>query len=271
MGIRRSTLATGLWISVAGASAQAKMMDLMANHLANVNTPGFKKDMAVFQSYFLEEEKKGMSSAVPAVPMRDEEFYFLEGRDQAYVVMEGIYPSFQAGGLRATDKNLDLALEGDGFFEISTPHGIFYTRCGNFKKGPDGRLLTSQGDPVLAIGALHSWIDLKNDFGPIQVNAKGEIFSGEDRVAQLSIVEFKDLNQLEKVGNQYFRNKNAENIFSSSKTIVHQGMIESSNVNPIEEMSQLILAHRMFEYQLKSLKTYEALMAKEANEIGRLR
>jgi flagellar basal-body rod protein FlgF len=114
-------------------------------------------------------------------------------------------------------------------------------------------------------------ISLRDRTGPLTITASGDIFSGEDLVAKLSVTEFKDLKKLRKTGGQLFENRDPSNLLPASQaTVVRQGVIETSNVNPIEEMTNLIKANRLFEHDLKALKTYGELLGKEANDIGKL-
>jgi flagellar basal-body rod protein FlgG len=114
------------------------------------------------------------------------------------------------------------------------------------------------------------FINLSNKPG-ISINEKGEVYAGDESLGKLSIIEFSDKNYLRKTGNNLFENKNQEmNIAKNSdRTQVQQGVLEFSNVNPVEEMANLIKANRLFENDLKVLKTFGELMGKEANEIGR--
>jgi flagellar basal body rod protein FlgG len=109
------------------------------------------------------------------------------------------------------------------------------------------------------------------DRGPITITEQGEIFAGEDRLGKLSVVEFVDARKLRKAAGQLFENPDPQNTRRDlPSTVVHQGMLETSNVNPVEEMTRLIQANRLFEQDLKAMKTHSELMGREANDIGKL-
>jgi flagellar basal-body rod protein FlgF len=297
-------VATGLWTSVAGAS----------NNLANQDTLGYKKDLPTFKEYLSTIEREHDPQDIPRGPIKDKDFYPLQGRDQSLVVVDGSYTNFRQGNLRVTRALLDLALDGPGFLEVSTPNGIRYTRQGSLKVATDGRLVTSEGHPVLAAqpGGLDSalpatavqpsqggqstqggvaagqgaqapalgagtgniaarFINLRDRGTNISISDAGEIYAGEELVAKLNIAEFQDLKKLKKQGGLLFENRDAGNVSTGSQqTVVRQGMLETSNVNPVEEMTNLIRANRLFEHDLKAMKTYDSLLQREANDIGKL-
>ena len=293
-----------MWTSAAGAAAQAQSVDMVANNLANADTNGFKKDLPTFKEYLATVERDRDGVEIPHGPIKDKDLYPLDGRDQSFVVVDGTYTNFKQGNLRVTQSPLDVALDGPGFIEVSTPSGVRYTRQGSLKVAMDGRLVTTEGYPVLASnpgglaaaqpapvrpsqGGLTTQggvavgrnpaqeaargINLRDRTGPLAITDRGEIYSGEDLVAKLSVVEFQDSRKLRKVGGLLFENGDPANIATTpAKTIVRQGVLETSNVNPVEEMTNLIRANRLFEHDLKAMKTYGEMMQREANDIGKL-
>jgi len=269
-----------LWPAVSGAMARDHQVEVISNNLANVNTNGFKRDDVSFQEYLAKKEKTDDQTVdIPRSPIKDKDLYPLDGRDQSFVIVNGTHTKFTPGGLKVTDNPLDLALDGPGFFEISTPSGIRYTRAGSFKMAPDGKLVTTDGYPVLAsdgqAGATDPagrYINLSGREGPLHINDGGEVYMGEEKVGQLDVVEFGSMDPVRKVGSLNFENKdpvrNPPQV--AAKTHVKQGMIETSNVNPVQEISNLIRANRMFEEDLKAMKTVNEMMSKEVNDIGKM-
>lgn len=292
----------GIWTAASGAAAQSQQVDMVANNLANSDTLGFKKDLQTFREYMATVEREHDAVDIPRGPIKDKDFYPLDGRDSSYVIVDGTHTNFKQGNLRVTNSNLDLALEGPGFIEVSTPSGVRYTRQGSLKMAMDGRLVTSEGYPVLAsqpgglagqpgqggpqnLGILQTqggvaaasgvddaarFINLRDRGTQISINQSGEIYAGDDRIAQISVREFGDTRKLQKRGSNLFENRDPLNVVPTVKTQVRQGMLETSNVNPVEEMTNLIKANRLFEHDLKALKTYGDLMQREANDIGKL-
>jgi flagellar basal-body rod protein FlgF len=267
-----------LWPAVSGAVARDFEVEVIANNLANANTNGFKKDNVSFKEYLSKNENvNDTGAAMPRSPIKDKDLYPLDGRDQSFVVVNGTHTKFTPGGLKVTDNPLDMALEGPGFFEVSTPNGIRYTKAGSFKLSPDGKVVTTEGFPVLAAGGESGAdpagreINLQGREGALHINDKGEIYMGEDQVGTLSVVEFGDLKPVRKIGSLNFENKdpvkNPPQV--ATNTSVKQGMIETSNVNPVEEISSLIRANRMFEQDLKAMKTVNEMLSKEVNDIAK--
>ncbi|MGZ3708801.1 MAG: flagellar hook-basal body protein, partial [Bdellovibrionota bacterium] len=289
----------------AGATAQQQHVDVIANNLANSDTLGFKKDLPTFKEYLAVTERDNHPVAdIPRGPIKDKEFYPLDGRDQAFVVTDGTYTNYRQGNLRVTQSPLDVAMDGPGFIEVSTPSGIRFTRQGSLKVATDGRLVTTEGYPVLTaqpgglaaappatgtqqpgqggpdltqggVGAGSAvaarFINLKDRPRTITISGQGDIYSGDELLGKLSIVEFNDVRRLKKYGGELFENRDPNN-FNTGRQItqVRQGVLETSNVNPVEEMTNLINANRMFEHDLKAMKTYGDMMAREVNDIGKL-
>lgn len=278
-----------MWTAVSGAVAQQHAVEAVTNNLANADTVGFKKDAPTFKEYLAHNERPNETVDIPKGAIKDRDLHPLDGKDLAAVVVDGTYSNHQSGGLKVTSNALDLALDGPGYLEISTPNGLRYTRQGSLKMAMDGRLVTSDGNPVLAAGGegganvdarapasvggadpaiAGRFINLQ-DRGGISITTQGEVYAGQNLVAKLSIVEFDDPRALRKDQNATFVAPVPPRD-APTQTLVRQGMLEMSNVNPAEEMTKLIQANRLYEMNLKSIKTYDSLMGKEANEVGKL-
>ncbi len=291
------SLASGIWPSVSGAAAQAQNVDVIANNLANSDTLAFKKDLPTFQEYLSSTQRDHTQVDIPRGPIKDKDLYPLDGRDQSFVIVDGTYTNFRQGALRVTQSPLDIALDGPGFLEVATPNGVRYTRQGSLHIAPDGRLVTMDGHPVLASqpggitppspvtrnpaevnqdapSEAGRFINLRDRGAHFSITDAGEIYAGEDLVAKLSVVEFADTKTLRKQGGSLFTAPDVRGaqptITQAAKTTVRQGVLETSNVNPIEEMTNLIKANRLFEQDLKAMKTYGEMMQREANDIGKL-
>jgi flagellar basal-body rod protein FlgG len=264
----------GVYTALSGAIAQSERLDTIANNIANVNTPGFKKDRQVFQEYLTANEKADLGMNVPKVPASIESFYDMQGGDKSFVDSKGTFTDYQQGTVKHTGNKFDLALEGKGFFEVATPTGVKFARAGNFTLDGDGKLVTKDGYPVLKVGAPGSDPSTRTirftGQGEMTINDKGEVFEGTDNIGQISVVNVTRPDDLQKVGNSLFAVKsNATPEFVQVPTSVKQGFLEMSNVNIVQEMTDMISANRVFESTQKAISAYDNMSEKLVNVVGK--
>ncbi|AZR73851.1 flagellar basal-body rod protein FlgF [Anoxybacter fermentans] len=242
----------GLYTVARGMIAFKRENDVLANNLANVNTTGFKSEQVVYQSF-------------PEILMSrlDESGeHFIGSKGTGSKVVE-TFTNFQQGHLQKTDNPLDLAIEGPGFFVVQTPWGIAYTRSGHFTLNQFGQLVTEDGYPVLG------------ENGPIETFGK-PIAVGEDGIIEIDgvqsdrirLVDFADLQQLEKVGKNLYRAGGGIRE-TRAEGLVRQGYLEGSNVNVILGMTQLITATRLYEVSQKMIQSQDETLSKAVNDVGR--
>ncbi|MFA5582870.1 MAG: flagellar basal-body rod protein FlgF [Bacteriovoracaceae bacterium] len=262
-----------IWVPLSGQIAQQRKVETIANNVANANTVGFKKDQLVFKEHLTALTKGVEDIHIPRGEFSPDDFYHTQGAENAMVAVDGSFTVFEQGQLMPTNNPLDLALQGEGFFEVLTPTGVRFTRRGNFNLNKDGELVTDQGFKLLnnkADAAPEDRVIRVPNNTSLSIAGTGEIFTREGVVDQLSVVEFKDKHALRKEGSSLFITPDLDNIVRSDlKTTVRQGFLEGSNVNAIEEMSELIKAHRHFESIQKAINTYDQISGKAANEIGK--
>jgi flagellar basal-body rod protein FlgF len=273
-------MSKGIYTAVSGAIAQSQKLDTIANNLANVNTPGFKRDQQVFSEYLTAVEKDPGTITAPRVTASIESFYDMQGNDKAYVDAAGTYTDFTQGMMKQTGNKLDVGLEGDGLFEVATPEGVRYTRSGSFSIDSEGRLVTKQGFPVLkdgGVGAPAQGREIRiagsGAEGSISIGSNGEIFQGESSLGKLAITKFGNKDALRKVGhNMYTVKENLDpQMTAAADTKVNQGMIEGSNVNIVREMTEMIAATRVFESTQKAIQAYDSMNGKAVNEVPKLK
>lgn len=271
----------GVYTALSGAIAQTLKMDTIANNIANVNTTGFKKDQQTFNEYLTALEKEQDVMKVPRMPASIESFYELNGGDKAFVDAAGTYTNFEQGSLKSTGGKLDVAIEGQGFFEVGTPTGVKFTRAGNFTIDGNGQLVTKDGHPVLleageGVDGLISGDNFDNrtvrvsGTQQITISDAGEVFEGETKLGKLSLVNAGQPDALQKVGNNYYtikENMNAE-ISAVKNPSLKQGFLETSNVNIISEMTDMIMAQRVFEGTQKAIQAYDSMSDKLINQVG---
>ena len=273
-----------IWVPLSGQIAQQRKVETIANNIANANTAGFKKDQLVFKEHLTAlSDKGGEVIDLPRKEWKPDDFYRSQGAENAFVKVDGSYINFEQGSMTPTDNPFDLALFGKGFFEVSTPTGVRYTRKGNFNLSKDGELVTAQGFKLLLEqndkakatenitdeNAISERVVKLPPGSKISISKDGSLFSKEGLIGRISVVEFKDPQALRKQGHSLYINNATDNISRLNlKTRVNQGFIEGSNVNAIQEMSELITAHRHFENIQKAINNYDTLAGRIVNDIA---
>jgi flagellar basal-body rod protein FlgF len=276
-----------IWVPLSGQVAQQRKVETIANNVANANTVGFKKDQLVFKEHLTALTKGVDDIDVPRKEFSPQDFYHTQGAENAMVAVDGSFTVFEQGTLMPTNNPLDLGLQGEGFLEVLTPTGVRFTRKGNLSLNRDGELVTDQGYRLLSAlnvpaetlrdpASLGSFPKPEDRVLKIPTNAKvtiaddGEVLTKDGSVGRISVVEFRDRHALRKEGSSLYITPDEENIIRTDiKTRVNQGFLEGSNVNAIEEMSELIKAHRHFESIQKAINAYDSISGKAANDIGK--
>lgn len=264
----------GIYTSLSGAIAQSERLNTISNNIANVNTPGFKKDQQVFREYLTAKEKLPSVILVPKVPASIQSFYDVQGGDRGYVEANGTYTDYSQGGLKSTGNTLDLAIEGSGFYEVLTPNGVRLTRNGSLSIDTSGRLITKGGFPILREGSEEGstrTIQIKSP--NVTITEDGSIFEDSQRIAKLSVVDVKNKDALHKMGSSLYSFKpNLEPLaFKAEDYKIHQGYMETSNVNIVKEMTDMIQASRGFEALQKTIKAYDDIDGQLATVVPELR
>lgn len=265
----------GIYTALSGAMAQSLQMDTIANNIANVNTPGFKRDTQVFNEYLTANEKEQTGMPVPRIPASIESFYDMQGGDKSFVDAKGTFTDHSQGTLKHTGNPLDVAIDGEGFFEIATPDGVKLTRAGNFTMDGNGKLVTKEGHFVLAAGGDGANPESRsislNGSESLTVNDQGDIFNGTQLIAKISVVNVADKDGIEKIGNSLYGFKKGHNpeIIGRQNVSVKSGFIEGSNVNVVQEMTDMIKTQRIFESTQKAISAYDSMNDKLVNIVGK--
>ncbi|MCA9268984.1 MAG: flagellar hook-basal body protein, partial [Planctomycetales bacterium] len=231
----------GMYISAEGAAAQSKRMEVLANNLANVDTPGFKRQFAVLQARHAEALLQGIESP------GDGSLSDLGGG----IEIPETLTDFSPGTLRKTDVPTDLAIEGDAMFIVENADGEqMLTKAGNFRLTSEGELITQEGDAVLS-----------QDLAPIQllpgvpwtVSKNGMIHQGASQVA-LGLMKPEFVADLIPAGDNLFRPLAAPQPAAPEERQVISGFLELSSVKPTTEMMQMIEASRAFESNVRLIQ-----------------
>ncbi len=264
----------GLYTAYTGMVEEQRRLDVLSNNLANADTNAYKKEGTVNKSFADEL----------AIKIKDSSDYYIPkglGDISLGVKVGETYTDYSQGNFRVTDSKYDVALDGDGFFAISFTNkqgetSVKYTRDGAFAVNTAGYLVTKDGDYVLnqngamtGNGTAASFIQLdpNQDFTIDETN--GNIIQNGQVIAQLGVVDVADYNYIMKYGeNLYDLQAGAQVIASNAK--INQGILETSNVNVVKEMVDMITITRAYEAGQKVIQTIDTTLDKAVNQVGKV-
>ena len=233
-----------LYTAATGMEAQTLNIDVIANNLANASTVGFRAERNVFSSVLATAGDAAESPFSEAV--------------NRFGILSGTTIDQSQGALEKTGNELDLGIEGSGYFVVQTADGPMYTRNGAFQVSSHGQLVTASGDAVMGDRGVINILP-----GPVSISADGTISSNGAVEGKLRLVEFPPDTAFKSMGNTYYSApvKSAQPATNSN---VRQGMLESSNVNPVEGMIELVSAQRTAEMMQRTLSMLNNDMDKTA-------
>jgi flagellar basal-body rod protein FlgF len=226
-------------------------LDIVANNIANADTTGFKVESLMQRA---EPQAPAMTDGGP--------------RPVKFVMGHAVARDFTQGSLRRTGAALDLGIEGDGFFKVSTAEGERYTRDGRFQMNEQGKVVTEGGDALLDEGGGEIVIDPEK--GPIMIASDGTVSQGDERVGKVGVVRFDDRAVLEKSGDNLLKNGSNLQPQAATTSLVRQGMLESSNVKPVVEITRLIEVNRAYEQVTKMMDAESDLSRRSIERMGRV-
>ncbi len=254
--------------AASGMFAQQYNIEVISNNIANMNTTAFKKNKAEFSDLMYQEVPTNSISSIGGVQSQTNESRIQIGNGVQPVSTQKL---FQQGDIQPTYNQFDLAINGEGFFQISKPDGTFvYTRDGSFKVNADGQLVTSLGY------AIEPEIQLSEDTITLKISRDGniEITEADGKSythGEIQLIRFMNPGGLKALGDNLYAETDAsgipifgtggENGFGD----IHQGYLESSNVDIVDEMIAMIAAQRAYEINSKTVKTVEEMMTMANN------
>ncbi|MEI7682425.1 MAG: flagellar basal-body rod protein FlgG [Betaproteobacteria bacterium] len=250
-----------MWVAKTGLDAQQTRMTVISNNLANVNTNGYKRDRAVFEDLLYQRvvQSGGQTSANSTSPTG-----MMLGTGVRVVATE---KNHAQGNMVMTQNALDVAISGDGFFQILQPDGtLAYTRDGSFKLSPTGQLITSNGS------LLQPTVQVPNNAQSITIGADGTVSAAiagstaNSVLGNLTIARFINPAGLESIGQNLLRANAASGAVQQLKPGVNgagvlvQGGVEASNVNVVEEMVNMIETQRAYEVNSKAIASADEML-----------
>ncbi len=261
----------GLYTAYTGMVNEQHRLNVLSNNLANADTNGYKKEGTTSQTFADELAVKIKDSSYYKMPQR------LGGMSMGVHIGE-TYTDYSAGNYRVTDNGTDFALKGDGFFAISYTDkagnsSVKYTRDGAFTINTQGYLVTKDGDFVLnqndaMAGNVNGRIRV-NPNEKITVDELGNIFQNGQQITTIGHVDFTDYNYLAKFGENLYDVVEGGTIVASDAQ-VSQGLIESSNVNVVSEMVNMITISRAYQAGQKVINAVDETLEKAVNQVGQV-
>jgi flagellar basal-body rod protein FlgF len=236
---------SGFYAACTALIAQTQSLDVVANNLANTSTSGYRNQHSIFRSLLATAGGHAVSN--------------LNRATNDYGILGGSRLDLAQGGLERTGNDLDLGIEGSGFFVVQTAAGRFFTRNGNFQV-TNGQLVTAEGDPVMGESGV-----VKIVGGPISVSPDGTISISGAIAGKVKLVDFKPGADLESAGKSYY-SASEDSEIPATNAEIRQGTLESSNVNPVAGAVELILVQRYAEMAQRALTMFDSQFNKTATE-----
>ncbi len=240
-----------IYVGLSRQMVLRKEMDIIANNIANMDTTGFKVESMI-------------QKTDPAEPA----YTFGGPRPVKFVSPDGVARDFGQGSLVKTDGQLDMAIEGKGFFQVRTPDGARFTRDGRFTTDTTGRLVTQAGHPVLDEGGGEIQID--GEKGLVSVGADGTLSQGNERIGKVGMYGFANAGVLEKAGDNLYRNGSNQQAEIATDARLRQGYLESSNVKPVLEITRMVEVSRAYERTAKMIDSEADLSRRSVERLGKL-
>ncbi|GAA4417487.1 flagellar basal-body rod protein FlgG [Acidovorax lacteus] len=252
-----------LWIAKTGMSAQQTQLDVISHNLANVSTTGYKRNNAVFEDLIYQNLRQVGANATEQNQLPTGLHLGLGVRTVA------TSRNFVQGSLQESKNSLDVAINGNGFFEVTMPDGtIGYTRDGSFQLDAQGRMVTSNGMPV------NNGITVPNGATKVMIGPDGAVTAivppatAPQPLGNLAMATFVNPAGLEPIGQNLFRESAASGQpqqgtpGTNGLGFIKQGFLETSNVNVVEELVTMIQAQRAYEMNSKAIQTSDQMLAK---------
>ena len=263
----------GLYTAHTGMVNEMKRLDILANNLANADTTAYKKEGTTSRTFSDEMSLRLKDTSSYGIPKKLGEITY-------GVHLGQVYTDYGSGSFKVTDNTTDFAIDGNGFFAISFTDkagntSVKYTRDGSFTVNAQGYLVTKDGDYVLnATGAMNGDPNPANYIrrdpsGPIQGDKLGYSRQNNQVVGTLGIVDIDNYDYLEKYGENMYNLLEGGNRIASDATI-EQGVLETSNVNVINEMVNMITIQRAYEAGQKVITTVDSTLDRAVNTVGKV-
>lgn len=237
-----------LLVGLSQQLAAYRSMDVIANNLANISTPAFKRESVKFEEFVQQVQPSEGQSGPQSI---------------SFVKDTGIVRDMSEGQLETTGAPFDLAINGQGYFVVQTAAGERYTRNGHLSLNADGQLVTNSGDPVVGDGGP---ITITNEDGTVHIAADGTVSGQNGQIGKLRVVDFANDRVLKKEGASLYSTGQSPTTAAGSQ--IAQGMLETSNVEPVIEISHMIDVMRAYQATATLTQSQEDLKRQAIDKLG---
>jgi flagellar basal-body rod protein FlgF len=241
---------TTMYVALSRQVVLQREMDVTANNIANVDTAGFK-----VESLMVADEPRTLPMGKTRTTVN-------------FAYDTGLARDFSQGSMKSTGSPFDLAIEGQGMFQVSTASGTRFTRDGRFGMDEQGRLTNASGHPVLDSGGGEITLDPTK--GAPSVAGDGTISQAGQNLGKIGLVRFASLSALSKDGEGLYRNDANLQPEADTTGRIKQGMVEGSNVQAVAQITKLIKVSRAYEQLSKLMSTTAELSSRSVERLGRL-
>jgi flagellar basal-body rod protein FlgF len=240
-----------LLVGLSHQMASYRSMDVIANNIANASTPAYKRESVQFEEYVKsmapqEGDPAGVTQRI------------------SFVQDGGVTRDLTAGKIETTNAPFDVAINGDGYFTVATPKGDRYTRNGHFSLDGDGKIVTQDGNPLQGDGGE---ITVTPDDGDITIAEDGTVSGKQGQLGKLKVVSFANERQMRKEGNSLYATEQAPQD-PATPAKLSQGMLETSNVEPVVEISHMIEVMRAYDATTNLSSSHEQMMRDAIDKLG---
>lgn len=226
-------------------AALQQQMDVLANNIANVNTTAYKGQAVLFQTYVIEPQP---------------------GDRMDFVIDRATLRNTSTGAMARTGNDLDVALQGDGYFGVQTPQGVQYTRAGSFALNNSGDIVTQDGLIVMSLEGQA--LNVPDDARTIEIDQTGRIITDKGEVGKFQVVTFKREQEMVETGRGLYQTKETGQPVENTRVV--QGMLEQSNVQPVVEMTRVTEVVRAYQQTLNMLQSENERMRNAIKTLGRV-
>ncbi len=237
-----------LLVSLSQQLAAYRSMDVIANNLANLSTPAYKREEVKFEE-FVQQVQPSEGQTGP--------------QSLSFVADNGVVRDLSEGTMHTTGAPFDLAIAGKGYFAVQTAAGERYTRNGHLSLNGDGQLITDSGDPILGEGGP---ITVTADDGDVHVAADGTVSGKQGQIGKFRLVDFADERALRKEGDSLYTT--GQSLATAANARIVQGTLETSNVQPVIEITRMIDVMRAYQATATLAQSVDTLKRQAIDKLG---